>query len=195
MLFPFLTLLHWKPNTLIHHKVNGPNFILSLDNLNEWISPWLSQRRFNITWPPSLFLMGRRVVYLASLILFLYFLSDVCFWVEYENVVLHRLPFFRLLFTYRLIFRRIPSTFTYFYPTRKVVFICHSFNGVQSLVTQSLDVKGRKNHDKYKTWKSRLFVLGQQLKTELLHEDFVGDFLQLIMYLHYFRYFYILFSL
>ena len=73
MLFSFLTLLHWKPNTLIHHKVNGPNFILSLDNLNEWISPWLSQRRFNITWPPSLFLMGRRVVYLASLILFLYF--------------------------------------------------------------------------------------------------------------------------
>jgi hypothetical protein len=122
-------------------------------------------------------------------------LSDVCFWVEYENVVLHRLPFFRLLFTYRLIFRRIPSTFTYFYPTRKVVFICHSFNGVQSLVTQSLDVKGRQNHDKHKTWKSRLFVLGQQLKTELLHEDFVGDFLQLIMYLYYFRYFYILFSL
>jgi hypothetical protein len=60
-------------------------------------------------------------------------LSDVCFWVEYENVVLHRLPFFRLLFTYRLIFRRIPSTFTYFYPTRKVVFICHSFNPLRNL--------------------------------------------------------------
>jgi hypothetical protein len=64
---------------------------------------------------------------------------------------------------------------------------------IQLKNTQSLDVKGRKNHDKHKTWKSRLFVLGQQLKTELLHEDFVGDFLQLIMYLHYFRYFYILF--
>jgi len=63
----FITLLHWKSHVMLHHKVNGPCFIFSLDNLNEWICPWLSRWRFNITRTPSLFLMGRWVVYFATL--------------------------------------------------------------------------------------------------------------------------------
>jgi hypothetical protein len=36
--------------TLLHYKVhvNGPCFIFFLDNLNEWIYPWLSLWRYNI---------------------------------------------------------------------------------------------------------------------------------------------------
>jgi hypothetical protein len=45
---PFLTLLHWKTNTIVipHHKVNGPCFIFSLD-----IFPWsFSPRIINFTY-------------------------------------------------------------------------------------------------------------------------------------------------
>jgi len=43
--------------TMLHHKVNSPCFISSLDYLNQWIHHWPSLQRFNITWLPSLFLM------------------------------------------------------------------------------------------------------------------------------------------
>jgi hypothetical protein len=41
-IWPFLMLLHWKWNTIFHHKGNSPCFIFSLDNLYEWICPWRS---------------------------------------------------------------------------------------------------------------------------------------------------------
>ena len=53
--------------SILPHKVNGPSFILSLDNLNEWICPL---RRFTITWSQSLFVIERRVVYHASSLIF-----------------------------------------------------------------------------------------------------------------------------
>ena len=96
-----LIFLHLKSNTLIHHTVNVPCFIFSLDHLKEWIFYSLSLRRYSITWPPSLFLVGCWVVYLASLILtstfvnksFLFMLSHI--WLKNDNnVVLHRLPIF-----------------------------------------------------------------------------------------------------
>jgi hypothetical protein len=97
---PFLTIFHWKSNNVLHHKVNGPCFI------------------FSLIWLPSLCLMGTQVVYLTSFILPLFTfsiitfcLSEVCFWVEYDNVVLHRLLIFQLPFTYWLTLRRIPRTF------------------------------------------------------------------------------------
>jgi len=69
----FLTLLQWNLDIVLNHKVNSQCFIFSLDNLNEWTHPSLSLPRFNITWFPSLFLMGHLVVYLDSLILLLHF--------------------------------------------------------------------------------------------------------------------------
>jgi hypothetical protein len=61
--------LHWKSNAILPHKVNGLCFIFSLDKLKQWIFPSLSLQRFNITWLPSLFLMGRQVAYVALLIM------------------------------------------------------------------------------------------------------------------------------
>jgi hypothetical protein len=43
------------------------NVLYTLNNLNEWTCPWLSLRRFNITWSSSVLLMGHWVVYLTSL--------------------------------------------------------------------------------------------------------------------------------
>ena len=84
-LCPFLTLLHWKSNTILHYKVNGPCFIFSPDNLIEWILLWLSLWKFNITWLPSLLIMGRWDVYSApnkfayTFLTTTSYLSDVCF--------------------------------------------------------------------------------------------------------------------
>jgi hypothetical protein len=57
---------------MLHHRVKGSCFIFSLTNLNEWLRPWLSLRRFNTTRSPSECLMGRLVDYLAS-----FFLSQI----------------------------------------------------------------------------------------------------------------------
>jgi hypothetical protein len=61
-IWPFLTLLHWKSNNVLYHKVNSPCFIFSLDYLNKWKRPSLSLWRFKIPGSPSLFLMGWLVV-------------------------------------------------------------------------------------------------------------------------------------
>jgi len=94
----FLAILHWKLNTILRHKVNNPCFMFSLNNWNEWICSWLYLQRFNIAWLPYLFLMGRRIVYLASLILPPHlkktsysYNSEVCLWVKIS---------FQSLFTY-----------------------------------------------------------------------------------------------
>lgn len=55
--FFFFTSFHSKSKTILHHKVTGQCFIFNLDNMNEWIRLLLSLRKFDITWPPSLFLM------------------------------------------------------------------------------------------------------------------------------------------
>jgi hypothetical protein len=64
-------LFHWKSKTVRYHKIEGPCFII--DNLNEWIHHWLSLWRFNITWAPSLFLMGLGVVYPTLLLWLVHF--------------------------------------------------------------------------------------------------------------------------
>ena len=40
-------ILHWQSDTMFHHKVNGPCFIFSLDDLNGWIRSLFSLRGFN----------------------------------------------------------------------------------------------------------------------------------------------------
>ena len=101
----FPTVLHWKSNTTLHHKVSGPCFIFPLDNLNEWIHSRLSLRRFNITWLPS-FSNGTPSCLPHFFNLSLTFsmttfsvcsgMSEVCLWVKYtyDNFVFHCVPMF-----------------------------------------------------------------------------------------------------
>ena len=74
----------------------------------EWISPWLSLWRFNITRSPSLLPMGtpnclpRFVNFASTFSISTFCLSKVCLWVEYDNVVLHCLSIICLPFDFRL---------------------------------------------------------------------------------------------
>ena len=102
---PYLSALKTKCfNSPQGKSLNGPCYIFSLDNIffNEWIFLWLSLLIFNITRSQSLFVMGQWVAYLASRFSITFCLSKVCFWVEYDNVVLHCQPIFHSSFTYRL---------------------------------------------------------------------------------------------
>lgn len=105
--YSLFTLLHWKSDTILQHRVNGPCFIFSLDNSNECICPWLSLRRFNITLSPSLFRIGRWQIYIYVFNDNLLFIWG-WFWAEYNNVVLYYLLSFRRSFTDRLTLNIIP---------------------------------------------------------------------------------------
>jgi hypothetical protein len=74
----FLTFLHWISNTVVlHHKVNGPYMFMYSPWQFEWIHTFLTtSTRFNITWSPSLFLIGRWVDYLSLLNLPLHFQNN-----------------------------------------------------------------------------------------------------------------------
>jgi hypothetical protein len=106
---PIPTLLHWKSNTILHPRVNGPCFIFSLDNLYEWIRPRLFFR--DINYVVTIYIPIRTPNYLTDffkfistflITIFCLFLgiSKVCFWIQYEKVVLHCLLMF--LFTFQL---------------------------------------------------------------------------------------------
>jgi hypothetical protein len=108
----FVTLLHWKSKAILDHKVNGPPsmLIFLLDNLKEWMRPWLSLRRFNITWSPSLFLMGRCLHGFVNWSERFYnnFLFIWCLFVSWIwQCSLTSSPIFWLLLTYLLTLRRI----------------------------------------------------------------------------------------
>jgi hypothetical protein len=90
---------------ILHHKMNSPCFISSLEHWNAWIHPCLW--RFNLAWSPSLFYMEPQVVYLASLIwslvliiTFYLFLGIYEFYllIKYDKVVLRCLKMHHLSF-------------------------------------------------------------------------------------------------
>ena len=82
-------ILHWQSDTMFHHRVNGPCFIFSLDDLNGWIRSWFSLRGFDNNF---VFIWG----------LFVGVIWQCCHTTCAQV--------FRLPFNYKLILGRIPRT-------------------------------------------------------------------------------------
>jgi hypothetical protein len=77
-------------------------FYFLLKNLNEWIGPWLSPLRFNITWITSVLIMGPWDVYLASVKLSLQLSVYLRFVFEVNMTMLsYLLPNFRRSLSFR----------------------------------------------------------------------------------------------
>jgi hypothetical protein len=79
-----------------------------LMNVYCFCRPCIANERINITWSPSLFLMGPKIVYLYVLLTTLYLclgISGVCLWIKYDNIVFCCLTIFRCSFTYLFDFK------------------------------------------------------------------------------------------
>ena len=107
----FLTHLHWKSNTILNYKINSPCFIhvLSLlyyqgmNTTSLTFSMEISHYLVAIFVSNGMFVCLSRFTNSALCSKTAFFLwtsiSEVCLWVKFDNVVLGRLPVFRLYLT------------------------------------------------------------------------------------------------